>query len=104
MAGRPRKIKPEVELTTSNSSEIDKTISTEQIVELKVEEPVQPTIHDRYRILINKANSDYLNGYTYNDLIIILRYCEKKIGHQIPINLQCGSCVIDLIKLFGRLE
>lgn len=62
------------------------------------------TIYDRYRTLINKANSGYINGVTHPELMEILRYTEKIIGHSIPVNFSCPQCVIDLVKLFGRTE
>lgn len=62
------------------------------------------TIHDKYRKYINQAKSNYLNGIEYSDIMEILRWCERKVGNQIPINVSCSTCVIDLIKMFSNLE
>ena len=67
-------------------------------------EKVEVSIFDKYRNLINMAKSDFLTNYEYSDLIEILRYCEKMYGHPIPMNINCSSCVIDLIMMFSRLE
>lgn len=96
--GRPKKL---VELVVDNGSEIDNSISTEQKVELFVKEP---TIHDKYREFIKQVDNGYLRGFEYPIAIDILRYCESKVGHQIPLNMSCGSCLLDLVKLFKRLE
>lgn len=82
-------------------------LTSDQIEDAIVEKKevvVEETIFDKYRNLINQANSDYLNNYNYADLMIILRHLEKYHGHNIPVNLNCGECLIELIKSFGRLE
>lgn len=65
---------------------------------------VEPTIHDKYRKYIDMAKSGYLRGHSYPEIIEMLRYCEKKLNRQIPINLQCSQCLIDLVMMFARLE
>ena len=96
--GRPKKL---VELVVDNGSEIDNNISTEQKVGLFVKEP---TIHDKYREFINQAKNGYLRGFEYPMAMEVLRYCEKITGHQIPLNMGCGSCLLDLVLIFARLE
>lgn len=71
------------------------------IIEDKI---VEPTIYDKYARYIEQANSGYLVGLSYNNKLEILQYCEEKIGAKMPMNLNCGVCVIDLIKLFVRLK
>lgn len=90
--GRPKK---EVELV---SDQIEDTVVN------KVEVIKEETIFDKYRSLINQANSNYLRNYQYADLMEILRYTEKFYGHQLPLNLQCGTCIIELVQMFSRLE
>lgn len=70
----------------------------------KEEEEKVPTIYDKYARYIEQANSGYLVGLSYNNKLEILQYCEEKIGAKMPMNLNCGVCVIDLIKLFVRLK
>lgn len=76
-------------------------VNKQSVIEDKI---VEQTIYDKYAKYIDQANAGYLVGLSYNDKIEILRYCEKKIGAEIPMNLNCGVCVIDLIKLFVRLK
>jgi ribosomal protein L6P/L9E len=90
-----------MKIIVENSPEIDNNISTEQIIELVVKEP---TIHDKYREFINQAINGYLRGFEYPMAMEVLRYCEKITGHQIPLNMGCGSCLLDLVLIFARLE
>lgn len=96
--------KKEVELTKT------KIVNKEKIELVKIDpqnspiEKVEVSIFDKYRNLINMAKSDFITNYQYSDLIEILRYCEKMYGHPIPMNVNCSSCVIDLILMFSRLE
>lgn len=66
-------------------------------------EPVM-TIHDKFRVYINQCKGGYLRELSYADSMEILRYCEKKSGKTIPINYGCGSCMMDLVKLFSNYE
>ena len=96
--------KKEVELTKT------KIVNKEKIELVKIDpqdlsiEKIEVSIFDKYRNLINMAKSDFITNYQYSDLIEILRYCEKMYGHPIPMNVNCSSCVIDLIIMFSRLE
>ena len=96
--------KKEVELTKT------KIVNKEKIELVKIDpqnspiEKVEVSIFDKYRNLINMAKSDFITNYQYSDLIEILRYCEKMYGHPIPMNINCSSCVIDLVLMFSRLE
>lgn len=92
--GRQKKIE-KVELVSSQVE--DAVVNKEEVVK-------EESIFDKYRNMINQANSDYLSGYNYGDVMDILRYVEKFYGHAIPLNASCAACVIDLIKSFGRLE
>ena len=74
------------------------------VVEEVIPEPKQETIHDKYRLYINQANSGFLRGCEYPYLMDMLRYVEKKIGHNLGLNMQCPACLIDLVKMFARLE
>ena len=69
-----------------------------------LEEVKVPTIYDKYAKYVEQANAGYLVGLSYNNKVEILRYCEEKIGAKMPMNLNCGVCVIDLMKLFVRLK
>lgn len=106
--GRPKK--ETVILTAENGPEIDNTINTDQIVELIMPELVvevsqkTESIHDKYRKYINQVQSNFLHGLQYGDSIQILRWVEKKTGHSMPLNTNCATCMINLIKLFANLE
>jgi len=62
------------------------------------------SIHDKYRSFIDQSKSGYLRGFEYPIAMEILRWCENKIGRSIPLNMSCGSCLLDLVKLFTNLE
>lgn len=79
--------------------EITTTTTTLFIVkEIKV------NIHDKYRKYIYQVESGYLRGLEYGEAMDILRWMEKKVGHNIPINYSCSSCMIDLVKRFAAME
>lgn len=65
---------------------------------------LEPTIYDKYDLYIKQYASGYVSGLSYGDKKEILAYCELKSGRTIPINIDCGSCVMDLMKLFIRLK
>ena len=94
-------ITPEVKVELDESTPEVKTL----LDEIVVEPVIQPeTIHDKYRTYINQANSGFLRGCEYPKLMEMLRYVEGKIGHQLGLNMQCPACLIDLVKMFARLE
>lgn len=75
----------------------------------KVEEPVvevvkEPTIFDKYRKHINTSNDGYVRDLTYPKAMEMLRYVEKHTNRKMGLNMSCGACVVDLVKMFGRLE
>lgn len=77
----------------------NKKIEKESVIETK-----EQTIHEKYEKYINQVKDGYIKGLPYSDAIEILRFCEKKIGKDIPMNTNCASCMIDLIKLFINLK
>lgn len=64
----------------------------------------EPTIHEKYAHWITQAQNGYITGLNYEGLMEILRWCEKKIGTQLSLNMQCNTCIMDLIKLFNNLN
>ena len=65
---------------------------------------VEPTIYDKYADVIKGYDDGVVRGMTYSIGMEILRYCERVIGKEIPMNLNCNTCVYDLIKLFVNLK
>lgn len=74
----------------------------EEVVEVK--EVVPPTIHEKYRKILNNAKSGYIHGLTYENAMEILRWMENKTGQKIPMNFSCNTCIFDLIKRFANME
>jgi hypothetical protein len=66
-------------------------------------EQMEETIHDKYRKHIEQVTSGYCR-LDAGQAIEILRWCESKLGKNIPMNLSCGTCILDLMRLFIRLE
>lgn len=102
-------ITPEVKVELDESTpevkvEPDETIIQPEIKDEETPIVIEPTIHDKYRLYINQANSGFLRGCEYPYLMDMLRYIEKKIGHNLALNMQCPACLIDLVKMFARLE
>lgn len=104
---------------TYNNEELTQTLNVDVIPELTndvdvnsevtinadvIPEPYEPTIHDKYRTLIDKANSGYLTGYQFADLVAMAHWIEAKLNRGIAVNFQCPVCLIDLVQMFGRME
>ena len=79
-----------------------KPIEVEVVKEVK--EVVKPTIFDKYREDIQRANDGYVRGLKYEQAMEMLRYVEKHTNRKMGLNMNCASCVVDLIKMFSRLE
>ena len=62
------------------------------------------TIYDKYDKYIKQVEAGYLTGLNYAEAMEILRYCESKKGINIPLNMSCSVCLMDLIKMFIRLK
>lgn len=91
---------------TYNNEELTQTIDVDVKSELTIDVDVipEPTIHDKYRTLIDKANSGYLTGYQFADLVAMAHWIEAKLNRGIAVNFQCPVCLIDLVQMFGRME
>ena len=63
-----------------------------------------PTIFDKYRHYIKQANSNYIQGIKYPEIMEIHRYCERTLKKQLSLDTSCGYCVLNRIKLFASLE
>lgn len=60
-----------------------------------------PTIHEKYQKYIDQALSGYINGFTHPMAMEVLRFCERSRGCQLSLNSSCGTCLIDLLKMFN---
>jgi len=69
-----------------------------------VEPTPEQSIYEKYADIVNGYQDGVVRGMTYPISMEILRYCEKVIGNQIPINMGCTTCVFDLVKLFVNLK
>lgn len=90
--------------TTVKNVEVKTTTEVTTIFATTTEAPKEPTIHDKYRHYINMVNGGYLRDITYPESMEILRWVEKKINQQLPIDYSCSSCMFDLVNKFARLE
>ena len=103
--------KKEVKKNTKKKElKIDKPVEVEVVKEevkedvKEVKEDVKPTIFDKYREDIQRANDGYVRGLKYEQAMEMLRYVEKHTNRKMGLNMNCASCVVDLIKMFSRLE
>ena len=87
-------------LTGETFSQEFETVTTGETIKPVVEQ----TIFDEYRKFIDQANAGYIHNLQYSDAMKMLRYVEKIIGHNISFSMSCPACMIDLVKMFGRLE
>lgn len=60
-------------------------------------------IYLKYSKAIENIRSGVVKDLNYPSQMEILRFCEKKTGHTIPMNFSCNSCVFNLINLFKNL-
>ena len=74
----------------------------------KIEDEVivkEQTLHDKYRTIVNNALiNNAVSNFHYSIAMEMLRYVEGKIGHSLGLNMNCGSCLLDLIKMFAQFE
>lgn len=94
------KKKTKITQTGETNPQLIETVTTGETIEVVKEQ----TIFDEYRNFMTMANAGYIHNLQYKDAMKILRYIEKQIGHNISFSMSCPSCVIDLVKMFSRLE
>ena len=80
------------------------SLVVEQTTVVNKEVVVEPTIFDKYRKFLNQVKDNYISGLEYGDIMAMLRYTEEKLNKTIPMNTSCPQCVMDLIRIFSRLE
>jgi hypothetical protein len=61
-------------------------------------------LHTKYAKFIEQAKDGYLTGFDYPSAMEILRYCETKRGVQMGLNMNCPTCLFQLIKMFDSLR
>ena len=61
-------------------------------------------IHTKYQKYIDMAKEGYIIGFEYSMAVEVLNYCQNKRGIQFGLNMSCGSCLIDLLKMFNSLR
>ena len=74
-----------------------------EIVKTIIEEPIV-LIQDTYQHYIDQIPNGKID-ITFEDMMIILRWVEKKLGNgDIPMNFSCESCIVSLVQLFSDLK
>jgi hypothetical protein len=78
----------------------------QEVVEVIIEEPViiQPTIYDKFDKYVKQAQAGFIRDLNYSDAVEILRYCERQLNRNIPFNMSCATCVLQLVQLFINLK
>lgn len=62
-------------------------------------------VYLKYKTQLDNAVSNRaLSGIDYSGLMQILGAVEKKLGKRVPISMNCGVCVMNLIDLFMNLK
>lgn len=82
-----------VKLTYTNPQDIPDKKTTE------------PTIHDKYKYLIDYALSGNIEGkWNIDSVCEIKRWMEKRVGRSLPIEWNCNDCIISLLLQFNKLK
>lgn len=68
-----------------------------------IEEKKVLTVKEKYMQYCLQSRSNYVTGISQQEIMEILRYCEKKVGHNIPLNSSCNGCLINIIKLLDKI-
>jgi hypothetical protein len=76
-----------------------KKVKQEEVVVEKVVDDIYIKYADALKLL-----DDGIVRLGYQELMEILRYIERKIGHNIPANFSCSSCVFNLMNQFKNLK
>jgi len=91
-----------VNKSTNVNTEVEITnVNTEQIV---TRGPLYDKIYEDKAFILEQYENACLYSYTHGDLMDILRYIERKVGHSIPLDTSCSSCVMDLLRLFKNFK
>lgn len=70
----------------------------------KIEVVDKNPLHTKYEVFIKQAKEGYLNGFTYPVAMEMLRYCERKRGTQMGLNMSCSNCMLQLVRVFDNLR
>lgn len=87
-----------------------KTINKEMLLNIiaeaknELKEKKEKTIFDIYRVHINNAKNKIVRNLEYGDAMIILRFVQEKTRQNLGLNMNCGSCMLNLLEIFASLE
>ena len=81
-----------------------KEVIVDEVKDVEVSKPIEPTIFDKHREHINTVKEGYLKKLSYADAIEILRYIQDKTSHKLGLNMSCASCLMELVQIFASLE
>lgn len=84
-----------------------KTTNKEMLLNIIAEaenEIKEKSIFDIYRVHINNAKNKIVRNLEYSDAMIILRFIQEKTNQNLGLNMNCGSCMLNLLEIFASLE
>ena len=71
--------------------EINKELSEDQLMRLE---------YDKF---FKQAKDNYLIGFTYPIAMKAVRYIERKKNITLGLNMSCGTCVLQLVRMLDNL-
>lgn len=78
--------------------------ASSKIVSETENEIKEKTIFDIYRKHIINAQNKTVRNLDYSDAMVILRFIQEKTNQNLGLNMNCGSCMLNLIEIFASLE
>lgn len=78
--------------------------ASSKIVSETENEIKEKTIFDIYRKHIINAQNKTVRNLDYSDAMVILRFIQEKTNQNLGLNMNCGSCILNLIEIFASLE
>lgn len=98
-------IKTKAVKTVVQEKAVDKVVEVNVVGEKPAESKTETiNIFDKYRKYINTVKDGYLRNIDYESAMEMLRYIEKRRSIKLGLNMNCASCMIELVSMFSRLE
>ena len=61
-------------------------------------------LHTKYEKYIRQAKDGFVTGFEYPMAMEVLRWIEGKRNIQLGLNMSCGSCIIDMLRMFDNMR
>lgn len=82
---------------------VEEPIIEEPIVEKEKELSEDQLMRLEYDKFFKQSRDNYLIGFTYPIAMKAVRYIERKKNITLGLNMSCGTCVLQLVRMLDNL-